>query len=417
MKKKVWSKLLVAIVFVTCHSFTAYAGFFSSDTSKPLTATNAMPTATTTVKIGLAIEKSTLELSADSPFYLLDASGKKILAKFSANEKITLIRSDSLIVCNGKKYSPSLLISTKTDDSTAALVFDKHKFRGDFIIDCSGKENQLLNLINVVALEKYLYSVIGSEISTAWPMEAVKAQAIAARSFAVFNLTAKKKYQGFDMLSDTSDQVYLGKVVEDSKGRKAVDDTRGIIVVAAGKVAQTLFMASSGGRTASSAEVWGNNCTYLQSVIDYDEKSPYFHWEKQIAVVDFETALLKNGIKCGAVEEVLLSPLDNSNRDNYSGDRSASGRVKLVAIIGHDNTVELSGTDLRRIFDLRSTLFEIQISAGKIIFSGRGWGHGIGMSQWGAKQKAEAKKDGGMAAKYPEILQHYYSGSNLKRLY
>ena len=72
---------------------------------------------------------------------------------------------------------------------------------------------------------------------------------------------------------------------------------------------------------------------------------------------------------------------------------------------------------MRRIFDLRSTLFEIQISAGKIIFSGRGWGHGIGMSQWGAKQMAEAKKDGGMAAKYPEILQHYYSGSNLKRLY
>ncbi|MFA6074936.1 MAG: SpoIID/LytB domain-containing protein [Negativicutes bacterium] len=407
-KKNLLSGLIIALTMIFFQTFIAQAGFFPNEASSSL-----VPI----VKIGLAIEKSNFDLSADAPVYLLDVSGKKVLNKFSANEKISLTSDGVVVVCNGKKYFSSVLISTKADDSSTSLIYNKHKFRGEFLVECSGKDKKALNLINVISLEKYLYSVIGSEISTAWPEEAVKAQAVAARSYAMYNLTSKKKYQGFDMLCDTSDQAYLGKVVEDNKGRKAVDDTRGMVVIAHGKIAQTLFMASGGGRTASSHEVWGNNCSYLQSVIDYDEKSPYYHWEKQVAIADFEAALTKNGFNCGAVEEILLSPLDNTTRDNYSGDRSPSGRVKLVVVIGRNNTVELSGADLRRIFELRSTLFEMQIKNGKVIFNGRGWGHGIGLSQWGAKQMAETKSNGGRAAKYQDILRHYYSGSELKHLY
>ena len=291
MKQRVFCGLIVVLIIFFGSAPRALAGFFSNDTAKPVLTPQLAPSLASTVKIGLAIDKQTLELSADATVYVLDGSGKKILNKCSATEKIELISSGSAIICNGKKYFSSLLISTRADDSVAALIFNKHKFRGDFLVECSGKDKKTLNLINVVSLEKYLYSVIGSEISTAWPEEAVKAQVVAARTYAVYNLNSKKKYPGFDMLCDSSDQVYLGKVVEDSRGRKAVDDTRGIIVIAQGKVAQTLFMASGGGQTASSLEVWGNNCSYLQSVVDYDEKSPYFRWEQQLEVADFETAL------------------------------------------------------------------------------------------------------------------------------
>jgi stage II sporulation protein D len=217
----------------------------------------------------------------------------------------------------------------------------KHLYRGSIQVDVvSGK----LRAINFVGLEQYLYGVVPSEMPFTWLPEALKAQAVVARSYAL----ATRKTGAFDLYPDTRSQVYLGIEHEKLSTTAAVDATAGQVVLYQGQVAKTYFFSTSGGRTASAEDVWGEPVPYLVSVSDpYDSISPYHNW----GPFAFTGTKLARMMKLkGRVTD--LQPEVNS-----------SGRIKSLTVVGTKGTVTIAGTELRRRLGMRSTWLSIGVLA------------------------------------------------------
>ena len=214
-----------------------------------------------------------------------------------------------------------------------------------------------LRAINMVGLEQYLYGVVPSEMPYTWAPEALKAQAIAARSYAL----ATRRTGAFDLYPDTRSQVYLGIEHEKPSTNAAVNATAGQVVLYEGQVAKTYFFSSSGGRTASAEDVWGEPVPYLVSVPDpYDSISPHHDWGPFV----FTGAKLAKMLKMKG-QVVDLQPELNS-----------SGRIKVLNVIGTKGTLAVPGAVLRTKMGLRSTWFSVGVLslAGPtqtVVFGGR----------------------------------------------
>jgi stage II sporulation protein D len=263
-------------------------------------------------------------------------------------------------------------------------------FRGALVLQprTASKQNGI-DLINHIELEEYLLSVVPSEMPSKWPLEALKAQAIAARSYAVANI-GKHGSEGYDVKATVDDQAYAGVSAEHPETNQAVHETRGQVLMHEGKPVSAFFHSSSGGFTELSENVWSKPLPYLRAVADYDDESPHFEWTRNCAVSAAEQALAKAGRDVGQL--LSITPVA----------RGASPRVRLLMATGTNRTVFLTGEEARRFFGLPSTQFNVGYAPDSYVFAGRGNGHGLGMSQWGAKKLAEA----GWTA--PDILSYYY---------
>ena len=235
----------------------------------------------------------------------------------------------------------------------AALAL-KHRYRGSIQVDVNAGK---LRAINMVGLEQYLYGVVPSEMPYTWAPEALKAQAIAARSYAL----ATRRTGAFDLYPDTRSQVYLGIEHEKPSTNAAVNATAGQVVLYDGQVAKTYFFSSSGGRTASAEDVWGEPVPYLVSVPDpYDSISPHHDWGPFV----FTGTKLAKMLKMKG-QVVDLQPELNS-----------SGRIKVLNVIGTKGTLAVPGAVLRTKMGLRSTWFSVGVLslAGPtqtVVFGGR----------------------------------------------
>jgi len=215
---------------------------------------------------------------------------------------------------------------------SAALAL-KHRYRGSIQVDVDAGK---LRAINMVGLEQYLYGVVPSEMPYTWHPEALKAQAIAARSYAL----ATRRTGAFDLYPDTRSQVYLGIEHEKPSTNAAVNATAGQVVLYDGEVAKTYFFSTSGGRTASAEDVWGEPVPYLVSVPDpYDSISPHHDWGPFV----FTGTKLAKMLKMKG-QVVDLQPELNS-----------SGRIKVLNVIGTKGTLAVPGAVLRTKMGLRST--------------------------------------------------------------
>lgn len=246
-----------------------------------------------------------------------------------------------------------------------------------------------IDLLNDIDLEDYLLSVVPSEMPSSWPLEALKAQAIAARSYALAN-RGKHATEGYDIKATIDDQAYTGVCAEHPESNRAVHETRGITLTQNGKPISAFFHSSSGGFTELSEFVWSRPVPYLQAVPDYDDASPHFSWTRTIDVATAEQALAKSGKNIGSL--LSLQPVS----------RGISPRVRWLLATGTDSVAFITGEEARKLFSLPSTNFNIGPAPDSYVFAGRGYGHGLGMSQWGAKKLAES---GFTAA---EILSYYY---------
>lgn len=217
------------------------------------------------------------------------------------------------------------------------LSVDGKAYRGKLVVSSDGKQ---LTIVDVVGLEAYVKGVVPAEMPSNWAAEAVKAQAVATRSYALANRT---KGRPFDLYGDTRSQVYGGVSSETSASNVAVDATKGQVVLYAGKVANTLFFSTSGGRTASALETTGVAVPYLISVVDpYDTLSPYHEWGPVLLDASSAAAQLK-----------LTAPIVSVQATS-----GASGRVKSVLFTGADESeAKVSGNQARALFALRSTWF------------------------------------------------------------
>jgi len=337
------------------------------------------------LKIGIlsGVEEVTLKVSA--PCVMTEVASGKILTKIPAEKKFVVhvekIKADSIEI--RPEEIPLKDLQTQIEHK---------KYFGGVRLN---KVEEKFTVINLVPLEEYLRGVLPGEMPPSYPLEALKAQAVAARSFALKN-RGKHKLEGFDICATTHCQVYTG-VKELESTDRAVAETFGKILTYEDKLIDASFHADSGGMTEDVADVWGSSSPYLVAVEELFKTDEA--WTIKVTAKEISDSLDIDNVK-----SVKLSTLKIGKEDS---DRTSSGRVKSVQINGK----KFTGVELRQKFSLPSTLFDIKLDDGEIIFTGYGNGHGVGMSQKGARAYATN------GWSYEEILSHYYRDTKLKELY
>ncbi|HEY9724686.1 MAG TPA: SpoIID/LytB domain-containing protein [Oscillatoriaceae cyanobacterium] len=356
--------------------------------------------AATQVRVGLVDRASSVLFSASTPAALLDERGHTLLtiaaleswsARADGNGVIATGPGGRMVTVAGELFVAPLA------KSGIPLVFARTRwYRGELELRPDGG----ITAIDVLPLEQYLYGVVPSEMPASWDQQALEAQAVAARSYALANL-GKHGSLGYDLCPTDDCQVYGGAAAETVATDQAVDATRAQVLTFGGRVVPAYFCASSGGYTENSEDVWERAIPCLRAVPDYDQKSPYFTWYKDVTVGDLAAGLARFGVDVGTLMQV--QPVD----------RSYSGRVKDIRIVGSNGSCVVRGETFRMAARLDSTLFNVSPvgdgTPSEFAFAGRGLGHGVGLSQWGAKALAE------MGYNYTQILGHYYPGAQLSR--
>ena len=274
---------------------------------------------------------------------------------------------------------------------------DGRVFRGT--VDIIRKDNMKLMVINKVPLEEYLYGVLYNEISHRWPIEAIKAQAIAARTFALYQ-ARQNKLQDYDLTNDIYSQVYSGAASERWTTTRAATLTRGQVLTFKGDIFPAYYHATCGGYTEDASNLWAVDLPPLKGVdCLFCKQSPHYKWEKSIPLADLQKKLNDNGYKTGKIKSVSVLG------------KNKSGRVDKIEIKDDAGASSvLTAKDFRQMLgpnELRSTAFELIIKGNELIINGTGWGHGVGMCQWGAKGQAERGK------RADEILKYYYPGAEI----
>ncbi|MDJ0851228.1 MAG: SpoIID/LytB domain-containing protein [Myxococcota bacterium] len=256
-----------------------------------------------------------------------------------------------------------------------------------------------LQVVNRVPLEAYVLGTLGREVYTSWRPETLKAQAVAIRTYALYR-AGRSRAAHWHVEASTRGQVYGGADAEWPAGRTATEATRGQILAWEGEPILAAFHSASGGRTASSAEVWGRALPYLVSVDVPDEQdSPDAYWRTAVSSTTLRRALAPLGVRVGPLQALRVA------------ERSPSGRARRLQVRGRDGEAQIEARALRDALGadvIRSTLFEIRDTPEGPVFVGAGHGHGVGMSQWGAEAMARA------GASYRQILEAFYPGARLE---
>jgi stage II sporulation protein D len=285
----------------------------------------------------------------------------------------TLSRRGPELLLNGIAVGGSVRLRAGGDGS---LDVNGTRMRGD-VVALLGHDG--LQLVNVLALEDYLAGVLGSEMPRTFPLEALKAQAVAARTYALHK-KLEQYGQPFHLGSSVISQVYGGLAAEDARTREAVEATRGLVLTWQLQPIEAYFHASCGGKTESGAEALGRDLPYLKSVSCPCAKLPEAQW-----TIELDSAV-----------QVLA--------------RAVSGRATRVALDGRPMTA-VSFRERIGYSKLRSLWFDVERRAGRSVISGHGFGHGAGLCQQGARLLAER------GLSFREILEHYYPGTELQTLY
>lgn len=336
----------------------------------------------------------------------ISGGNSQISATFGQSKKETalgkrlLVRSDSSgIYIDGKPYPDGTVLANKA----SAYSTSDRTFHGSLELQRNGEG--LLKVINRLPLERYLVGIVGSEISPSWPAEAMKAQVVAARTYAMNKMQTMRKSNSqkpYDIVATVLAQVYHGSHVEDPRALAAVEETRGEMLYRNGAIFPAYYHSCCGGITEHAHNVWDGERGGPAIVDSFCKKSPKAKWNYDISLSAFRNTLGTNGKMIGeisAVETIFLPD---------------SPRVDLLVIEDENGLQMIEARELRRIFgyqNIKSTWFEASLSGGNISFTGNGYGHGVGMCQWGSKAMAEAGKN------YKEILSHYYPDAQINRAY
>jgi stage II sporulation protein D len=249
-----------------------------------------------------------------------------------------------------------------------------------------------LYLINELPIEDYVKDVVAVEVNPSWEMEALKTQAVVSRTYAVY----QKRMNGdsiYHIASSVLNQVYKGNN-PDVRISYAVAETSGEILTFDNRPIEAFYHSTCGGKTENPDEVFGKSYPYLRSVESKCDMSPYCSWEKRIQFSEIEKALNISGIKKISI-------------DSYT----STGRVKKLDITDASGMTTISATDFRKALGwsrLPSTNFKITIDGDSVTFEGKGYGHGVGLCQWGALQMAREGKN------YKEILSFFYPGTTIQ---
>jgi len=284
---------------------------------------------------------------------------------------------------NGRAVSgDSLTLRT----AQRVFLFQGKAYRGSLTLYPKGGG---LRAVNSLDLEQYLVSVVGSEMPTSWPSAALEAQAVAARTFAVYRLRERKSWN-YNL--SAADLAYGGLDAEAISSRQAVEETRGIVLRYSGDLFPTYFHSTCGGGTTSVTKVFrGPDIPPLQGVqCGWCSESPVFRWTKELSQRELTRALSE--LDVGLVESIKplqTEPYGYPRWIEVNGKKIDANKFRLTV-----------GANV-----IKSTAFQVARRGTKFVFKGKGWGHGVGLCQWGAYGLAVGGKD------WSEILDYYYPGA------
>ncbi len=358
----------------------------------------------------------------------LDEEGK-ISIMDSFNNILYSFRDDNLALSSRNGYDKKIKVE---DKNYRDYIYFK-------------KQNNEIVVFNYVKLDNYLYGVVPREMPASFPIESLKAQAIAARTYTLFNLN-KHGNEGYNLCDTAHCQVYDGMDGEHEETNKAIDETSGMVMTYNGNIIDAPYHSNSGGYTEDALEVWGNNVPYLTAVNDeYSQGSPNSNWSFSMTSDEINIRLKNSGINIGNVvdmEVLETSPNGRVSKLKVSGTAGEEilNKDKIRQVLGTTElkstwfTVKREGDDrntksiyavdgentIPQIIDLaNSYIIDGELNkrpsrgtkssnTGDFIIEGKGYGHGVGMSQWGAKGMAES----GYSCE--EILKHYYTGVEIE---
>jgi stage II sporulation protein D len=335
------------------------------------------------LRVAVAQKISQVNIGTSTPAILSDENGAKVGELQLQKGVIAQVSNDEIKVGDIKVAQ----LWVKPQQGGYIWIGDRW-YRGAVQVISMGKQ---LIAINHVDLEQYLYSVLGAEMSPTFPAEALKAQAVAARTYALYrSQSASQKL--FDVDSTQTSQVYRGLSSEANTTQAAVNATVGQIVLYQSKPILAVFHSASGGHTENVEDIWSNRVPYLRGVPDYDLGTPGYEWSKTFTNSELSQSLKINNIK--AIAPDRLTPF---------------GSVVSLKVLG-DTEKTLTGSQVRTTLKLRSLRFTITPTPDGFVFNGRGYGHALGLSQWGAYNLAQ------QGMKYSSILAHYYRGVELGKV-
>jgi stage II sporulation protein D len=309
--------------------------------------------------------------------------------------------ADGLVLAGSIQTQAEVLISPLTD---VPITLDGQEYRGSILL-IRDNDNSL-RVIDVVELEQYLYSVVGSEVAASTPASALQAQAVVARTYAVAHLGAHEDL-GFDLRAGDADQAYNGVAAESAPVVDAVDATRGVVMVYGNQLADAYYSACDGGYT-SDGHALNDPQPYLQAVRDpYCPFSPYMSWSADVPA----PALIEALQSSGDLPPTLSS---QSIDDVRAGQADTSGRLLSVQFVAGHRAYDVPATRFRFAAGTRlvksTRIRGLSYSSGVVHVSGAGFGHGVGMCQLGAAGMAQTGL--GVYA----ILNFYYPGALLTQL-
>ncbi len=345
------------------------------------------------VKVGILTNQKDLTLAGDTKYYFTSNNKKYYL---SAGKIRIQIKKNEAIILNKSYKLPIKFVSSK------GFMVNNKIYRGNIIITSSSEGN---NIINELKMEDYLKGILPREASASWNQETLKAQAVISRTYALKNMGRHAK-QGFDVCSQVHCQVYGGASCETKNCNKAVYDTKQEVVLYNNEPAQTFFHSSCAGHTEDPQFVWQWNSEtpeYLKGVKDpYCKDNPHQNWTTTIPETTIREKLIKAGYKVGKIKKI-----------SASGTTTAKA-AKEIIIKHSKGTTKLNSYKFRCAVSadkIKSTLItNITFKNKSFTFEGKGWGHKVGLCQWGAK----AMGDKGFT--YKEILEFYYPKTKVGKI-
>ncbi|MEA1940584.1 MAG: SpoIID/LytB domain-containing protein [Candidatus Caldatribacteriota bacterium] len=307
------------------------------------------------LRVGIFLNQKEVSISGNGAYKIYNLKSDSLISK--ENNKIIkmLPHAKGIKILGEGIYSGPIKVVPVGNVNIAVIVNgNKYRYRGNIEI-VYDKNCGKLNIINIIGIEKYLYGVLKKEISPRWPMNTLKAQAIAARTFAIFNIN---KYidKGYNLDASTNSQSYGGINHEDPLTNKAIDETRGKIMVYKGKPINAVYHSDSGGYTADSESVWGKHLPYLRGVESKFEElvSPSHHtWSYSIDEEDLVRKLQNRGYDINSIISIKLAKEGESERVSKIGFVSGGNGINYME---SKDFRELIGSNL-----IRSTIFSVDI--------------------------------------------------------
>ncbi|AFY59831.1 SpoIID/LytB domain-containing protein [Synechococcus sp. PCC 6312] len=352
------------------------------------------------LRVAVQQNLSQVKVASSTPANILDSNGRQI-----ANLQVL----QGTAVLSGSGVSLGRMSGSRLwiEPTQGGLVqVGERWYRGRLELIGTGKG---LAAVNHIDLEAYLPSVVGKEMYPTWPLESLKAQAVAARTYALYR-RGRELRRGtslFDLGDSVLFQAYPGVATETASTITAVQATQGQVLTYNGQLIEAVFHSASGGHTENSEQVWSGAVPYLRGVPDFDQTAPVYQWTIQLTATQLRQRIPGIG-NILAFQPTQVSP---------------QGRIMQVQVIGDAGTRTMTGPQIRSALGLRSTLFTTQpelplvasqtnsrIPPSSFLISGRGSGHGLGMSQWGALGMAN------QGYTYDQILTYYYQGVTISQM-